>query len=63
VGDGILTYFGWPSAHEEDPERAVRVALEIVHTAKRASSAEDLSVRAFQLAVETDRPALLIRRA
>jgi class 3 adenylate cyclase/tetratricopeptide (TPR) repeat protein len=45
VGDGILTYFGWPSAHEEDPERAVRAALEIVHTAKRASSAEDLSVR------------------
>jgi class 3 adenylate cyclase len=45
VGDGILTYFGWPTAHEEDAERAVRAALEIVHTVKRASSAEDLSVR------------------
>jgi class 3 adenylate cyclase len=45
VGDGILTYFGWPSAHEEDAERAVRAALEIVHTVKRASSTEDLSVR------------------
>ena len=32
VGDGILTYFGWPTAHEEDAERAVRAALEIVHT-------------------------------
>ena len=32
VGDGILTYFGWPAAHEEDAERAVRAALEIVHT-------------------------------
>src|SRR5690242_8440819 len=21
VGDGILTYFGWPTAHEEDAER------------------------------------------
>ena len=31
VGDGILTYFGWPTAHEEDAERAVRAALEIVH--------------------------------
>ncbi len=45
VGDGILTYFGWPMAHEEDAERAVRAALEIVQTVKRASSAEDLSVR------------------
>jgi class 3 adenylate cyclase/tetratricopeptide (TPR) repeat protein len=45
VGDGILTYFGWPTAHEEDAERAVRAALEIVHTVKRASSTEVLSVR------------------
>jgi class 3 adenylate cyclase len=45
VGDGILTYFGWPTAHEEDAERAVRAALEIVLTVKRASSTEDLSVR------------------
>ena len=45
VGDGILTYFGWPTAHEEDAERAVRAALEIVHTVKRASSTEELSVR------------------
>jgi class 3 adenylate cyclase len=45
VGDGILTYFGWPTAHEEDAERAVRAALEIVHTVKQASSTEDLSVR------------------
>jgi class 3 adenylate cyclase/tetratricopeptide (TPR) repeat protein len=45
VGDGILTYFGWPTAHEEDAERAIRAALEIVHTVKRASSTEDLPVR------------------
>jgi class 3 adenylate cyclase/tetratricopeptide (TPR) repeat protein len=45
VGDGILTYFGWPTAHEEDAERAVRAALEIVQTIKRASSTEDLAVR------------------
>src|SRR4051794_4308230 len=35
VGDGILTYFGWPTAHEDDAERAVRAALDIVQTAKR----------------------------
>src|SRR5580692_9015110 len=45
VGDGILTYFGWPTAHEEDAERAVRAALEIIHSVKRATSTEALSVR------------------
>jgi class 3 adenylate cyclase len=45
VGDGSLTYFGWPTAHEEDAERAVRAALEIAQTVKWASTTEDLSVR------------------
>jgi class 3 adenylate cyclase len=45
VSDGILTYFGWPKAHEEDAERALRAALEIVQAVKRASSTEALSVR------------------
>jgi class 3 adenylate cyclase len=45
VGDGILTYFGWPTAHEEDAERALRAALEIVHSVKWASSTENLFVR------------------
>jgi class 3 adenylate cyclase len=45
VGDGILTYFGWPKAHEEDAERALRAALEIVQAVKAVSSAEPLSVR------------------
>ena len=45
VGDGILTYFGWPAAHEDDAERAVRTALEIVQTVERASTTEALSVR------------------
>jgi class 3 adenylate cyclase len=28
VGDGVLAYFGWPRAHEDDAERAVRAGLE-----------------------------------
>ena len=24
MGDGVLAYFGWPQAHEDDPERAIR---------------------------------------
>jgi class 3 adenylate cyclase/tetratricopeptide (TPR) repeat protein len=27
MGDGIMADFGWPVAHEDDPERAVRAAL------------------------------------
>ncbi len=30
LGDGLLAYFGYPTAHEDDPQRAVRVGLEIV---------------------------------
>jgi class 3 adenylate cyclase len=30
MGDGILAYFGYPRAHEDDAERAVRVGLEVV---------------------------------
>jgi class 3 adenylate cyclase len=30
VGDGILTYFGWPQATEDDAERSVRAGLELV---------------------------------
>jgi class 3 adenylate cyclase len=28
-GDGVLVYFGYPAAHENDAERAVRAALEL----------------------------------
>src|SRR5262245_43968888 len=27
LGDGVLAYFGWPKAHEDDTERAVRAGL------------------------------------
>jgi predicted ATPase/class 3 adenylate cyclase len=30
MGDGLLVYFGYPQAHEDDAERAVRAALDIV---------------------------------
>jgi hypothetical protein len=29
MGDGVLAYFGWPRAHEDDAERAVRAGLAI----------------------------------
>jgi class 3 adenylate cyclase len=30
LGDGVLIYFGYPQAHEDNAERAVRVALELI---------------------------------
>jgi class 3 adenylate cyclase/predicted ATPase len=30
MGDGVLIYFGYPQAHEDDTERAVRAGLELV---------------------------------
>jgi class 3 adenylate cyclase len=32
MGDGVLVYFGYPQAHEDDAERAVRAGLKLVGT-------------------------------
>src|SRR6202158_5776339 len=34
LGDGLLIYFGWPPAREDDPERAVRAGLAIVEAVR-----------------------------
>ena len=31
MGDGVLVYFGYPTAHEDDAERAVRAGLDLVN--------------------------------
>jgi len=43
-GDALLIYFGWPRAHENDAERCVLAALEIVRAVKGISEAEPLAV-------------------
>jgi class 3 adenylate cyclase/tetratricopeptide (TPR) repeat protein len=35
LGDGVLVYFGYPEAHEDDAVRAVRAGLEIVAALRR----------------------------
>jgi class 3 adenylate cyclase len=32
LGDGVLAYFGWPVAHEDDAERAVRAGLPMIES-------------------------------
>ena len=36
MGDGVLVYFGYPQAHEDDAERAVRAGLELSRGGDRA---------------------------
>jgi class 3 adenylate cyclase len=35
MGDGVLVYFGYPRAHEDDAERAVRAGLGVIDTVGR----------------------------
>jgi len=47
MGDGVLAYFGYPAAHEDDAERAVRAGLEIAAAIEQIAtrSAAKLQVR------------------
>ena len=45
LGDGLMVYFGWPKAHENDAERAVRAALDIVRAVKTVHAPQPLQVR------------------
>ena len=47
MGDGVLIYFGWPRAHEDDAERAVRAALSIMQALSglKAPNGETLAAR------------------
>jgi class 3 adenylate cyclase/predicted ATPase len=45
MGDGVLIYFGYPQAHEDDAERAVRAGLELVATVGDLKSHAALQTR------------------
>ncbi|MCW5860795.1 MAG: hypothetical protein KIS63_21050, partial [Caldilineales bacterium] len=44
MGDGVLAYFGWPRAHEDDAERAVRAGLALVEAARSLKSPQRVRV-------------------
>ncbi len=50
LGDGLLVYFGYPQAHEDDAQRAVRAGLGIVAELKQLSSQQRQSLK-VELAV------------
>jgi hypothetical protein len=41
MGDGILVYFGYPRAHEDEAERSVRAGLDIVEAARGRARGTD----------------------
>jgi class 3 adenylate cyclase len=45
MGDGVLVYYGYPQAHEDDAERAVRSGLELVQGVGRSKSSAPLQTR------------------
>jgi class 3 adenylate cyclase len=45
MGDGVLVYFGYPHAHEDDTERAVRAGLELVAAVSGLKSRVGLQTR------------------
>jgi hypothetical protein len=45
MGDGVLVYFGYPQAHEDDAERAVRAGLAVIEAVGRLPARQDLNVR------------------
>ena len=45
MGDGVLVYFGYPEAHEDDAERAVRAGLDLVATVRGLKTHAPLRAR------------------
>jgi len=45
IGDGVLAYFGYPQAHEDDAERAVRAGLLLAEAVGKISIQEPFQVR------------------
>jgi class 3 adenylate cyclase len=46
LGDGVLAYFGFPCAHEDDAERAVRAGLDVVAAVARLATPAGVPLKA-----------------
>ena len=45
MGDGVLVYFGYPQAHDDDAEQAVRAGLELIEAVGRLELPSRLQIR------------------
>ena len=46
LGDGVLAYFGWPQAHEDQAERAVRAGLDAVAAVSKLKLDDNVALQA-----------------
>ena len=53
IGDGILAYFGYPRAHEDDAQRAVRAGLGMVEAIAPERRARDRLSMAIRIGINT----------
>ncbi|MHB8467841.1 MAG: AAA family ATPase, partial [Acidimicrobiales bacterium] len=56
IGDGMLAYFGYPTTHEDDPERAVRAGLHLLDALEEVATSARTRYRlpfAARVAVHT----------
>src|SRR5262249_43547718 len=45
LGDGLMVYFGWPLAHEDDAARAIRAGLEVTQVVSRLKTTTPVRAR------------------
>jgi class 3 adenylate cyclase/tetratricopeptide (TPR) repeat protein len=45
MGDGVLAYFGYPRAHEDDAERAVRAGLGLIEAVSSLRAGQDATLQ------------------
>ncbi len=45
LGDGLMVYFGWPRAHEDDATRAIRAGLEVTQIVSKVTASTPISAR------------------
>ena len=45
LGDGLMVYFGWPRAHEDDPARAIRAGLEVTQAVSQLTASTPTRAR------------------
>jgi hypothetical protein len=55
MGDGVLVYFGYPQAHEDDAERAVRAGLELIQAVGTLKTGSPLQTRRWNTALSARR--------
>jgi class 3 adenylate cyclase/tetratricopeptide (TPR) repeat protein/ABC-type transport system involved in cytochrome c biogenesis ATPase subunit len=53
LGDGVLAYFGWPTAHEDQAERAVRAGLEALAAVRSVTQPDGTALEA-RVGIATD---------